>query len=200
MLTDEQGRIIVSISRQTLENFVKNKKFELQNYQDDFLKVKKGVFVTLNKIVNDEKILRGCIGFPYPIEPLGIGIQKATVAAASEDPRFEPVSTEELNEIQIEVSILTIPEEIVVDDRKKLPEKIIIGKDGLIVSSPYNSGLLLPQVAKEYNMDQETFLAEACLKAGLPPDSWLLKNVRVFKFQAEIFSEIKPRGEIIRIS
>lgn len=198
-ITLEQGRQIVRIAREVLEEFVINRKVKERSFNEQFLNEKRGVFVTLNKIDNKEKSLRGCIGFPYPVKELGSALVEATVAAASQDPRFEPVSSEELDRIIVEVSVLTLPERIEANNARDLPNKIKIGRDGLIVATNYTSGLLLPQVAVELNLDPVEFLSEACMKAGLLPDAWLTNGVSIFRFQAEIFAEREPRGEILRI-
>jgi len=167
---------------------------------------KAGAFVTLNKIVEQRpKIrteLRGCIGRPYPLQPLIEAVIDSAIDSAVNDPRFPPVRPDELDDILVEVSVLTPPELIKVSDPKEYPKKIKIGRDGLIVEGVYEGyvlrGLLLPQVPVEWNWDEETFLSECCLKAGLPPDSWLTRNVKIYKFQAEIFEEEEPRGKVIR--
>jgi uncharacterized protein (TIGR00296 family) len=199
MLTLEQGIKLVRLSRETLENFIIRRKLTLREEKEEFMIEKRGVFVTLNMISQGEKILRGCIGYPYPVKPLSLALQEVTVAAASQDPRFKPVEKEELDRILVEVSVLTLPEEIKVRDRKDLPKAIRVGVDGLIVSRGIYSGLLLPQVATEYQMDAETFLSEACMKAGIPPDSWLLDDVNIYTFKADIFSELQPRGKIVKL-
>jgi len=159
----------------------------------------RGVFVTLNLLEGEEK-LRGCIGFPYPTYPLGHAIREATAAAATEDPRFPPVAERELESIVVEVSVLTPPSELLAKDRGTLPSKVRVGTDGLIVSNAFTSGLLLPQVATEYGLDSTDFLSQTCLKAGLAPDAWLDSATRVQVFQAEIFAEAKPRGEVSRVN
>ena len=166
---------------------------------EKFLSLFRGVFVTLNGPGSTEDRLRGCIGFPYPVKKLGVAVSEAAVAAATEDPRFPPVEPSELNSITVEVSILTPPADLDFP-RRQLPPHVRIGLDGLIISRPPESGLLLPQVATEFNLDQVEFLSQACLKAGLPPDAWLDPSTRVQVFQAEIFSERTPRGEIARIA
>ncbi len=130
------------------------------------------------------------------MKELGEAVVEATVGAASEDPRFPPVQPSELTGILVEVSALTKPETIKVGKRIELPSTIRIGTDGLIISTPSQSGLLLPQVAVEFNLKASDFLTEACIKAGLPPDSWLLDGVKVQKFQAEVFAEVVPRGTV----
>ena len=159
----------------------------------------RGVFVTLNLVEGEER-LRGCIGFPYPTYPLGRAIEEATVAAASEDPRFPPVAPGELDSIVVEVSVLTAPTELAAKDRRTLPSKVRTGTDGLIISNPFTSGLLLPQVATEFGQDPTDFQSQTCLKAGLPPDAWLDESTKVQVFQAEIFAEAKPGGEISRVN
>jgi uncharacterized protein len=144
----------------------------------------RGCFVTLHK--NNQ--LRGCIGFPKPIMPLCEQIIAASKAAAFEDPRFMPVVKNELKDLVIEISILTRPELIKVKDSDEYLKNIEIGKDGLIIQGE-SSGLLLPQVATEYNFDQKQFLECVSEKAGLDKSSWKdLKN-KIYKFRAEIFSE-----------
>ena len=157
----------------------------------------RGVFVTINSATPGPERLRGCIGFPYPVKPLGEAIQEATIAASSEDPRFSPVSIGELSSVVVEVSILTKPKVLSTSRPQDRPSRVRIGVDGLIVSRFGLSGLLLPQVATEFSMDQTEFLSQACLKAGLSPDSWLDKETEVQTFQAEIFVEMTPRGRVV---
>lgn len=144
----------------------------------------RGCFVTLHK----NHTLRGCIGFPKPIMPLYEQIIAASKAAAFEDPRFSPLTREELREVIIEISILTRPELIKVLAPSEYLEKIEIGRDGLIIRAE-NSGLLLPQVAVEFKMNAEQFLEALCEKAGLTKDGWKNPSVKIYKFHAEIFSE-----------
>ncbi len=195
-ITTKEGRSLVLLARSTLDSFVSHRSVEKLEFVSPLLKEKRGVFVTLKAVGSGGESLRGCIGFPFPVRPLGDGIREATVAAASEDPRFPPVESEELGRILLELSVLTPPETVEVRERTELPKRIRVGKDGLIVSTGYQSGLLLPQVATEYRMDAETFLSATCEKAGLPPDSWLEPAVTVQRFQAEIFAETEPGGEV----
>ena len=155
------------------------------------LKEKRGVFVTLTK----QGGLRGCIGYPYPIMPLCDALVKAAESAAFSDPRFEKLTKEELNEIKIEVSVLTLPIEI--SSGESAVKQIKAGRDGLIIEMAGRSGLLLPQVATEYHFDALDFLQETCSKAGLPRTAWLSRECKIYKFQAEIFKEIS-RGKVIR--
>ena len=155
-----------------------------------------GVFVTINKFKCGKRELSGCIGVPYPTTPLARAVIESAINSASQDPRFLPVSLEELNHIVFEVSVLTPPQLIEVEKSTDYPSKVRVGQDGLIVERGYAKGLLLPQVPVEWDWDEEEFLCQCCIKAGLSPDSWLLKGTKVYKFQAIIFEEISPKGDI----
>lgn len=152
---------------------------------------KRGIFVTLTKTGE----LRGCIGFPYPVMPLGDAIEDAAVAAATGDPRFPPVRKEELSSIGLEVTILTDPVPVIGEPGKR-PEKIEVGRHGLIVRGRGTSGLLLPQVATEYGWDSTTFLDHTCIKAGFPERCWTNANVEVLTFEGQIFTEPFMRATV----
>lgn len=191
MLTKQEGEMAVKLARKAIAGCLnKGKKITPENLPPVFSE-KRGVFVTLN---TKNKELRGCIGRPYPMLPLGEAIIASAINAAREDPRFYPVRPEELDDIVIEVTVLTVPR--LIDAKPKdLPEKIVIGRHGLIVSSGMDSGLLLPQVAVEHCFDATEFLCQTCMKAGLLPDSWL-SGAKVYSFEGQIFEEIKPGGEV----
>jgi hypothetical protein len=198
-LSPEEGRLAVALAREALECHVNGRKMPARNLDSGRFSEARGVFVTLNTAAPTGNNLRGCIGFPYPVKRLGDAIREAAVAAASEDPRFPPVGREELGSIIVEVSVLTPPRDLDVP-RREMPSHVRIGQDGLVVSRSYASGLLLPQVASEFGMGQVEFLSQTCIKAGLPPDAWLDTATRVQVFQAEIFAEKKPRGEVVRVA
>ncbi len=195
-LTIKEGIFLIKLARKSIEEYLRNgTKVEPPLETPEILKEKSGVFVTLNK-ENKSKELRGCIGYPYPTEPLVIALINSAIDAATGDPRFPSISLDELNKIVIEVSVLTQPELIKVDKTLEYPKKISVGLDGLIVENELNKGLLLPQVPLEWGWDVEEFLAHCCIKAGLPPDSWILEDTKIYKFQAIIFKEENPNGEI----
>jgi uncharacterized protein len=196
-LSFEEGRTAVGLARTTLDEHVSGGKTPPKEIASSPFSEMRGVFVTLNIVDPSRQRLRGCIGFPYPVKRLDLAIQEATIAAASEDPRFKPVAPSELDKIVVEVSVLTSPKELDYP-REALPSKVRIGEDGLIISRTYTSGLLLPQVATEYGLSQLEFLSQACIKAGLPPDAWLDGETKVQAFQAEVFTEESPRGGVIR--
>jgi uncharacterized protein (TIGR00296 family) len=195
-LTEEQGTTLVRLARSTVENFVKGEGTpEAETWDSPFLFEERGAFVTIKKVDGD---LRGCIGFPYPVKKLGDAVVEASISAAAHDPRFPPVRPKELDGLLIEVSALTKPEELEYRTPTELPSMVRVGTDGLMVSGSGGSGLLLPQVATEYHMDSVEFLSQTCLKAGLMPDAWLTGGLTVQRFQAEVFGEVSPRGEVKR--
>jgi uncharacterized protein (TIGR00296 family) len=196
-LTLEEGKFLVNLARQTVTEYLKNGKV-LQVPESVSPKLMKpcGVFVTLNNHHNGKKSLRGCIGLPYPTTPLVQAVVEAALSAATRDPRFPPVTLQELDHITFEVSVLTPPERVTVEKPTDFPSKIKVGRDGLITEKGYCKGLLLPQVPVEWNWNEEEFLCQCSMKAGLPPDSWLLKDTKIYKFQAIIFEEASPKGNI----
>ncbi len=193
MLTKSEGELAVSLARRAIEECLKNgKKLNPDNLPKVF-REKRGVFVTLSK-KRQSKELRGCIGRPYPVLPLGEAIIVSAINAARDDPRFNPVKPEEMDNIVIEVTVLTVPKRINAKPGE-LPEKIVIGRDGLIVATGMHSGLLLPQVSVEHGFDSTEFLCQTCMKAGLMPDAWL-SGAEVYSFEGQIFEEIEPGGEV----
>jgi uncharacterized protein len=160
----------------------------------DWLDEPRGVFVTLKLYPSGD--LRGCIGFPLPIFPLRLAIPRAAGAAAVEDPRFPPVRAGELASVTVEVSVLTVPEPLPGAEAESRLAAVRVGTDGLIVDARGTSGLLLPQVALEEGWDARQLLEGTCRKAGLPRGAWKLPEVRVRRFQAEIFGEERPGGPI----
>lgn len=197
MYSDEDGKLAVRIARAVVEANVKREKSGLPNVPETF-KQNSGVFVTLTTYPDDD--LRGCIGYPEPIMPLIDALKDAAKSACSRDPRFPPVRPEELDRIKVEVSLLTPPEEIKIKKPREYIDCVKIGEDGLIIQRGFARGLLLPQVPIEWGWDAEEFLCQCCLKAGTLPDAWLQEGTRIFKFQAEVFSEEKPGGEVRRRS
>lgn len=184
MISEENGQYLVGIAKEAVLNYLdKNMKIEVPEDCPDELKEKMGVFVTLN----EDNMLRGCIGYPEAIES---GIQATidvAIAAACEDPRFPEVSLEEYPKLTFEVTVLTKPELMEVDDPLQYLDEIELGKDGLIIQKGYRRGLLLPQVATENEMGVQEFLEHTCMKAGISADSWLDASCDVYKFQGKVF-------------
>jgi hypothetical protein len=195
----EDGRFLVKMARQALEKYLKEEReIEVPEATPSHLRVKSGVFVTLNKIQGNQTALRGCIGRPYPTEPLIQATIQSAIDAAVNDPRFPPVTAEELDSIALDLSVLTPPERIEYTDPKELLEKVKIGRDGLIAARGAWRGLLLPQVPLEWGWDVKEFLEHTCNKAGLPKNAWMDHQTEFYSFQADVFGEKKPKGEIIR--
>ena len=161
---------------------------------------KAGIFVTLNYLTSSKKeYLRGCIGFPLPEKVLYQGVIEAAIAAATEDPRFPPLDVQDLDNIIFEVSILSPPQEIRAENPADYRKEIAIGLDGLLLRWRFGSGLLLPQVPLELNWNTDEYLANICYKAGAPPDVWLDPQSKLFKFQADVFKEVNPNGEVVKV-
>jgi len=142
--------------------------------------------------------LRGCIGYPLPIKKLSDAVIDSAIAAAVEDPRFPPINLSELNNLIFEITVLTPPIEISVEKHEDYLSAIKVGRDGLIVENKQFSGLLLPQVPKEYGWNIEEFLSHTSEKAGLEKNAWKDQDTKVSRFEGIIFKEESPNGKIVR--
>jgi AmmeMemoRadiSam system protein A len=169
-LTRNDERACLELARQALTHYFKTGSSLRTPVKEGVLKEKRGAFVTLT-VAGD---LRGCIGYPLPVKPLDETI--------SQDTRFAPLASEEMDRLRVEVSVLGLPEPIA------SPTDVEVGRHGIIVSKGFNRGLLLPQVPVEHGWDRETYLRHGCLKAGLGPDEWK-KGARIEVFTAQVFSE-----------
>ncbi len=200
-LTQEEGKFLIQLARNTVKQYLKTGK-TLKPPKETSKKLFEycGVFVTINSLRGQDKELRGCIGYPYPTSPLVEAVIDSAINAATEDPRFEPLSPDELEKVVFEVSVLTPPELVKVVNPKEYISKIKVGEDGLIVERGPYKGLLLPQVPVEWGWCEEEFLCQCCMKAGVPPDSWLTKDAKIYKFRAIVFDEVTPNGEIKRLN
>jgi uncharacterized protein (TIGR00296 family) len=192
MINIKEGKNAVVYARKVIEEFVKNKKTPDCNLSGVFNE-KQGAFVTIHTHPNHD--LRGCIGIPLPVMALCDAISEGA-QSATHDPRFPPLSIEELEDIIVEVTVLSPPEIIQINKPEEYLKEIEIGRDGLIVEQGFYKGLLLPQVPIEQGWDKEEFLSHTCMKAGLMPDAWFDKQTKVYKFSGQVFSEVEPRGEI----
>jgi len=200
-LNDDEGKFLVKLARETVRTYLEKKEtLKVPEETPKKLFEKCGVFVTISILHNSEKELRGCIGYPYPTIPLVEAVIDSAINASTQDPRFNPMRLNELDKVVFEVSVLTPPELVEVNNPKEYLKEIRVGQDGLILEKGYYKGLLLPQVPVEWGWREEEFLCQCCMKAGLPPDSWLTKGTKVYKFRAIIFEEEKPEGEVKRLS
>ncbi|MBN2602526.1 MAG: TIGR00296 family protein [Candidatus Thermoplasmatota archaeon] len=192
MLSNVDGINAVKFTRNIIESHV-GKKNPKSCDLGPLFDQNRGVFVSLHTFPDFK--LRGCIGIPEPVMPLKNALASAA-KSATKDPRFNKLEANEIEKIVIEVTILTKPEIILVNSPREYKYKVKIGRDGLIVEQGFFKGLLLPQVAVEQNWDPEEFLSNTCMKAGLLPDAWLDAQTKIYKFEGQIFSEVKPKGQI----
>ena len=176
---------LIPIARDSIKGVLKKKDPEISDEIKSEFSEKQGAFVTLKKYGH----LRGCIGYIEPIMPLWKTISNAAVAAAFKDIRFPPLKESELNEIRIELSILTVPKLIEVNDPNEYFQKIKLGRDGLIIKHPMGEGVLLPQVPEEWGWTLDEYLMNLCHKAGLPSYAWRDKETKIYSFQAIIVEE-----------
>jgi AmmeMemoRadiSam system protein A len=175
--TEEEKLFLKRVARISIENAVKGSRFPDLSPPTAQLSMKRGAFVTLKIDGN----LRGCIGYIQPIKPLADAIREMARAAAVDDDRFVPIAPGEMEQLEIEITVLSP----LIKVRDELD--VLVGRDGLFVRLGYQSGVLLPQVAVEEQWDRETFLAQTCLKANLPPDAWREPEAEIFRFSAIIF-------------
>jgi len=179
-LNDSQKKELLKIARTTITEYVKNRKIPEFNVSDSELTEKRGVFVTL--YLNGK--LKGCIGSIMSVKELYLAVRDMAIESSTQDPRFTPVSPDEIDDIEIEISVLTVPQKV------KSADEIVLGRDGVIVKKGFRQGVYLPQVADETGWSKEEFLSSLCYsKAGLPADAWKDGSAEIYTFQAEVFNE-----------
>lgn len=176
-LNESEQILLLGWARKALEARVRGVERQRAETPDGVLGEPRGAFVTLTKRAR----LRGCIGFIEAVKPLYRTVEECAVSAALHDPRFDPVRAEELDELHLEISVLSILEDV-------QPGEVEVGRHGLLISEGWQRGLLLPQVAVEWKWDREQFLAATCQKAGLAPEAWR-RGARIQAFTAQIFGE-----------
>jgi len=178
-LTAAEQKELLRIARTAIECSVKNEKIPDFTVNSDMLKRECGAFVTIKK----HGELRGCIGHIIASDPLYQTVRDVAILAALRDPRFMPVTPEELKDLDLEISVLT--------PLRKISDinDVEVGKHGILIRKGAYQGLLLPQVATEYNWDRTKFLQQTCLKAGLYPDAYKEKDAEIYIFSAEVFGE-----------
>ncbi len=179
-LTDDDKKVLLLIARRAIENNLGiGEPFNIDTFNFPILKEQCGAFVTLTK----HGQLRGCIGYILSNDFLYETIHDAAIQASSRDPRFPAVSKNELKDIKLEISLLSVP------FKMNSYDDIIVGTHGLIISEQRHRGLLLPQVPIEHNMDKDEYLTSLCLKAGLNPVLWKQKTLNIEMFTATVFNE-----------
>jgi AmmeMemoRadiSam system protein A len=177
-LSSEEKKLLLQIARDSIAEAVTRGATAVRKVDNGNLASKRGCFVTIKTMGK----LRGCIGSFTSAKPLYAAVQEMAVAAATRDPRFYPLGPEELDSVELEISVLS--------PLKKIDsiEEIQVGIHGLYIEKDMFRGVLLPQVATEYGWDRVTFLAQTCMKAGLDKEAW--KNeADIYIFSAQVFSE-----------
>jgi AmmeMemoRadiSam system protein A len=176
MFTEEEKRKLMQLAKDAIEGvFFGNK--DQQVIIPDNLRQKSGAFVTLKK----KGELRGCIGYIKAVRPLDETVKEMAIQAAFHDPRFNPLNKNEMEDIEMEISVISPMKRI------ENIDEIEVGTHGIYIEKAGNSGLLLPQVATENHWDKKTFLEYTCWKAGLPKDAWKSKDTTIYIFSAEVF-------------
>lgn len=193
-LSQEEGELLIKVARAEIANRLMGKGYLSSSFispsiirSNPFLNKKGCIFVTLTK--NNE--LRGCIGFVEPIYSILDATKKASLSSAFNDPRFPPLTKDELSSVKIEISYLSPFEKIPAKTKDELLSSITLGVDGILLKRGYNSALFLPQVATEWGFSKEEFLTNLCMKAGLSAKAWQDTNeIEFYKFQVQLFREI----------
>jgi len=186
MLDDADKIELLKLARQTLVAHFADSKIPSCNPSREALMARKGAFVSLHR--GEE--LRGCIGQLSPDRELCRIVQHCAISAATEDTRFPPVTQDEIEDLEIEVSVLS-PFRRIQDI-----EEIEVGKHGLYMVQGHFRGLLLPQVATQYHWDRDTFLAQTCHKSGLPASAWQDPRTAIYIFEAEVFSDSETEPSV----
>ncbi len=181
MLNDEDAKILFRIAREAIRSACQHQDYLPPAQEGKILNRRAGCFVTIKK----HGQLRGCIGNFQSSIPLYREVAQMAIAAATGDPRFNPMSLAELDAAELEITVLTPLEKIVDID------KIEVGRHGIYIEKNFHRGVLLPQVATEYGWDRETFLAQTCIKAGLNMDAWRDQEADIYIFSGQILSENK---------
>lgn len=178
-LNKEQQVKLLKLARSTIAEALGLESGDRLEFTDAIFGEQCGAFVTLHV----RGRLRGCIGYIKGVKSIPATITEMAKASAFKDPRFPPLRKEEFDSIDIEISVLSPIETV------ENISDIKVGRDGLIISRGFNSGLLLPQVPTEQGWDLDTFLVNTCYKAGLPGNAWQQKGTKIEKFSAQVFGE-----------
>lgn len=178
-LNPQERKKLLEIARASIIEAVTKRPQSYPEVEEKHLIQNCGAFVT----IKEEGELRGCIGYIQAVKPLYETVKEMAQSAAINDNRFSPLTEDEFDKIDLEISVLT-PMRLIKDVKE-----IIVGRHGIYIKKGFNSGLLLPQVAEEYGWDRDTFLKHTCIKAGLPENAWKDSSSQIYIFSAEIFGE-----------
>jgi AmmeMemoRadiSam system protein A len=178
-LTTHHQTVLLTIARKAIETCVLTGDVYIEPREEKALNTRQGCFVSIKQ----NERLRGCIGNFQSEWPLYREVAEMACAAATKDPRFYPMTKEDLQNFQIEISVLSPLQKITAYD------DIMVGEHGIYLEKGYHRGVLLPQVAVEYGWDRMTFLSQTCTKAGLPADAWKSEDADIYIFNAQIFGD-----------
>ncbi|MFH0867882.1 MAG: AmmeMemoRadiSam system protein B [Candidatus Woesearchaeota archaeon] len=186
LLTKQEQNFLLKLARDTIEHYLKTGKQPSvdKTKLTPALKKIQGCFVTLNK--NHD--LRGCIGHIFPQEELYKCVIDNSISAAVSDPRFNPVESNELKDIKIEISVLTVPKELKFSSGEDLKNKLRPMTDGVVLKQGFQQSTYLPQVWEQLP-DKEEFLTSLCIKGGMNPNCWQDTKTEVSTYQAFVFEE-----------
>lgn len=196
-LSFEEGVYLVRLARRSVEHYLStNKLMKVPSDVPPRLLRPGAAFVTITTFYDySVRELRGCIGHVYAVKPLVKSVIEVAVEAAVGDPRFPPMEPSELDNVTFEVTVLGPLEPLPRNPRERV-QGFVIGRHGLVAKRGVYQGLLLPDVPLEYLWDEETFLAETCVKAGMPPTCWLDEETEFYRFSGRVWREEKPLGGI----
>lgn len=178
-LTPKEKAILLSIARKSIETHIRSGQVYIEPREEKTLNARNGCFVTIKQGGR----LRGCIGNFQSELPIFREVAEMAAASASKDPRFYPMKDEDLEDFNLEISVLSPLHKI--EDISEIE----VGTHGIYLEKGYYRGVLLPQVATEHGWDRETFLNQTCVKAGLPTDAWRADDAEIYIFSAQVFSE-----------
>ena len=178
LLTKKEQKELLKIARETIAEYVTNRKIPPLASTSPGLNLHSGCFVT----VKQKGELRGCIGNFVSDQPLFLLVQEMAVSAATRDPRFYPMKVDDLADFKLDISVLSPLE------KAASIEEIQVGIHGIYIVKGNYRGVLLPQVATEYGWNRDQFLQHTCIKAGLPEDAWQ-GECDIYIFSAQVFGE-----------
>ncbi|MGD9823406.1 AmmeMemoRadiSam system protein A [Desulfobacter sp.] len=185
MISDKQGQMLLKMARISIAEKLGLPVDDTQiDLNQPFLKIKQGLFVTLHK----NGALRGCIGVIEPVEPLKTGVGETARLAAFKDSRFAPLARDEFDQVDLEISLLSLPEKFEYRTSKELVQKLVPFKDGVIIAKGSRRATFLPQVWQQLP-DPTSFLSQLCIKAGLDADEWTKGSLTIHTYRVHLFCE-----------
>jgi uncharacterized protein (TIGR00296 family) len=203
MLELTEGRLLIKIARDVVAEICNgNYEVEIPRRIPEKLKKKMGAFITLNQFYEKENFVEEivCVGYPVPLKPVIKIVVDSAINAAIRAKALNKLNAHLLNNVTFDLHILTPLRLINVDKVADYPKMLNIGLDGLFIEFYFYKSILLPQIPVENGWDEVDFLCQGCLLAGLPMDSWLRKDIKIYKFQTQLFKELEPGGTVVKIN